>query len=107
MNQSLPTISYYEYIYEISDGQSPTKLMYGWSKWGGASKGMIQEHTDTWYCQSCRREFPDTIDSFMFPIFDREFGRVCQSCLDRAILMKIRSLWDLMTLNKPDHGMFD
>ena len=100
------TISYYEYLFEISDGQEPTKLMYGWSKWGGASKGMVQEKTDTWYCQSCNKDYPSTTKSYMFPLFDREFGRICQECLDGAILNRIKNLWDLMSVNKKDYGPF-
>lgn len=107
MNTSLPTTTYYEYLYEISDGQTPTKLMYGWSKWGGASKGMVQGKNPYWYCQSCRNEFPEEIESFMFPIFDREFGRMCQGCLDEAILKRIKNLWQMMEMHKVKHGIFD
>lgn len=107
MNQSLPTISYYEYIYQISSEHDPTKLMYGWTKWGGGRKGMVQEKNPVWFCQSCRKEFPEEVTSFMFPIYNREFGRICQSCLDSAILYKIQSLWDLMKVFKKDHGIFD
>lgn len=106
MNQSLPTISYYEYIYEISPEHSPTKLMYGWSKWGGGSKGMVQENTETWFCQSCRDEFSNSTPSFMFPIFIREFGKICQTCLDKAILKRIKTVWDLMKIESRDHGIF-
>jgi len=104
---SLPTITYYEYLYTISDHVSPTKLMYGWSKWGGGSKGLLQTNNDIWFCQACREEFPNAIQSFMFPVFTREFGRICQRCLDKAILKRIKTLWDLMKIEKKDHGIFD
>lgn len=107
MNPSTATTTYYEYLYEISAEHVPTKLMYGWSKWGGATKGMVQEQTDVWYCQSCRKEFPNTETSFMFPIFEREFGRICRDCLDVAILKKMRTLWELMKLHRRGNGLFD
>lgn len=96
MNSSQPTISYYEYLYTITQATSPTKLMYGWSKHGGGMKGMVQERNEEWSCQSCRRRFPDTVQSFMFPIYPREFGRICQSCLDMAIAKEMKTLWELM-----------
>lgn len=103
---SLPTTSYYEYLYEISSEHSPTKLMYGWSKWGGASKGMVQGKNPYWFCQSCRLEFQEEVESFMFPIFDREFGRVCKDCLDLAILKRVKNLWQMMKDHEVNHGIF-
>jgi hypothetical protein len=107
MNPSTATTIYYEYLYEISAEHEPTKLMYGWSKWGGASKGMVQGLNNVWYCQSCRKESPISEASFMFPIFDREFGRICRECLDVAILKKMKSLWELMKLHERGKGLFD
>lgn len=101
------TTTYYEYLYEITSEHTPTRLMYGWSKYGGASKGMVQEKTDTWYCQSCRTEKSISDISFMFPIFDREFGRICQDCLDVAIQKRLRSLWDIAKIFRRGNGLFD
>lgn len=95
-NSSGATITYYEYLFEITEEHSPTKLMYGWSKWGGASKGMVQEQTDEWYCQSCKRVAKKSVPSFMFPMYDREFARICQSCLDTAIAKHYRTIWELL-----------
>ena len=104
---SLPTTTYYEYLYEISAEHSPTRLMYGWSKYGGASKGMVQERNDIWYCQSCRMEKKLSDTAFMFPIFNREFGRICQECLDLAIEKRMKSLWDLARVFRRGNGLFD
>lgn len=100
MNSSTATISYYEYLFEITEEHIPTKLMYGWSKHGGATKGMVQKQSDTWFCQSCKQEHLKQTPSFMFPVFSREFARICQSCLDEAILQRFKTLWDLLNAHK-------
>lgn len=96
------TITYYEYLYEITEEHIPTKLMYGWSKHGGATKGMVQQQADVWFCQSCKHEFAKIVPSFMFPMFHREFARICQPCLDIAIAKRFRTIWEMLRMYSRD-----
>ena len=53
---------------------------YGWSKWGGARKGIVKETLDTWYCQVCGEEQTKELPAYMHSIGDRDFIRVCSKC---------------------------
>lgn len=55
-----------------------------WSKWGGPRKDLIQEEvTNTWYCQSCRKEQKKEfmVYQFEFPLGGKEYIRVCHDCM--------------------------
>lgn len=62
-----------------------TKKMYGWTKYGGARKGMVMEELDEWFCQACGRPQPKEAPAYMVPLDEdirREFVRVCAVCRD-------------------------
>ena len=59
---------------------SLTKQMYGWSKWGGARKGIVKESLDTWYCQLCGEEQTIGLPAYMFHLGDRDYIRLCSKC---------------------------
>jgi len=62
---------------------SITKQMYGWSKYGGARKGIVKESLDTWYCQVCGEEQTKGLPAYMYHIGDRDYIRVCSKCWSR------------------------
>ena len=59
-----------------------TKMMYGWTKWGGASHGLVKEQLDEWYCQLCGEHQVVELPAYMFPLDDgnRNFIRICSIC---------------------------
>ena len=79
-----------------------TKLMYGWSKWGGGNKGLVKESLDEWACQACgekqRRELP----SYMLELWPREFVRICSKCKNIATKNKLKSFYELLEYVKKD-----
>lgn len=77
---------------------SLTKKMYGWSKWGGATQGMVKEELVDWHCQVCAQQQKRSLPSYMIPldIYEREFIRVCSKCKRKAVLHKIITYIDLV-----------
>lgn len=59
---------------------SLTKQMYGWSKWGGARKGIVKEDLDTWYCQCCKEEQTKGLPAYMYDYGDGDYLRICSKC---------------------------
>jgi len=62
---------------------SLTKKMYGWTKYGGARKGIVKETLDTWYCQICAEEQTLGLPAYMIHIGDRDFIRICSKCFNK------------------------
>ena len=60
---------------------SITKMMYGWSKYGGPRYGLIKGEKD-WFCQACGSKQAKELGQYMIPInnSNREFARVCGIC---------------------------
>lgn len=78
-------------VVEIEE-MSTTKKMYGWTKYGGARKGLVQEELDEWYCQTCGRRQTKELPYYMVPLdvdIRREFVRVCSECKNQAIKKRI------------------
>jgi hypothetical protein len=63
----------------------PENLKHSWSKWGRDISMGFYERTDDWACQVCSKIQPQCIDPFVFPISDREFLRICNSCENKRI----------------------
>jgi hypothetical protein len=76
--------------------------MYGWTKWGGATQGLVKEELDEWYCQCCGEKQIKVLPSYMFPTdtTQRDFIRVCSDCKAKAHAKSIRLCWDLLKLIK-------
>lgn len=70
--------------------------MYGWSKWGGANKGLVKEELEEWFCQSCGEPQRKCLPSYMVESATREFVRVCSRCRHEMIENRIRSYWKLI-----------
>lgn len=81
---------------------SITKMMYGWSKWGGATHGLAKESLDEWYCQVCGEKQTKMLPSYMFPYdsFGRDFVRICARCKAKAKLKDICYVFELINLIK-------
>ena len=79
-----------------------TKMMYGWSKWGGATNGLAKETLDEWYCQSCGKKQTKTLPSYMVPLdgSNRDFFRVCSECKAKAVKNHVSFVFDLIKLVK-------
>jgi hypothetical protein len=71
--------------------------MYGWSKWGGATMGMVKEELDSWYCQTCGEEQTKNLPSYMFPIdlFERDYVRICARCKAKARTNRVKLFEEL------------
>ena len=75
-----------------------TRLMYGWSKWGGGNKGLVKEELKEWYCQSCINLQKKELPSYMVETATREFVRVCSNCKHKMIQKKLKSYYELIKL---------
>lgn len=77
-------------------------MMYGWSKWGGGTKGLSKETLDEWYCQVCGEKQTSILPSYMFPMdcSQRDFARVCAYCKAKARINHINLFWDLVKIIK-------
>jgi len=76
-----------------------TKKMYGWSKYGGARKGLAQEELDEWYCQICGRQHGKELPSyFIEDSGGRDFFRICSSCKRQVIENEVKQFEELMAL---------
>jgi len=79
---------------------SVTRMMYGWTKWGGATEGISKESVDEWFCQICGEPQIKELPSYMIPvdITQRDFIRVCSSCKAKSVQRHIMLCWDLLRL---------
>ena len=84
MNNSQPTLTI-------------TCRMYGWSKWGGGTTGIVEEGLAEWYCQVCGEMQLRGLPSYMFPIdmFERDYVRICTRCKAKASSTKTKVLFEL------------
>lgn len=62
-----------------------TKMMYGWSKYGGARMGMVRKETvwsKDWCCQVCGKTQIRDLPHYMIPFkdSDREYIQICSTC---------------------------
>lgn len=84
----------------IFEEVSVTKKMYGWSKWGGARKGVVREELDEWSCQLCGDRFSKNVPCYFLPEdkFQREYFRVCSLCKRISIARGVPTFEGLMAL---------
>ena len=77
---------------------SLTKRMYGWSKYGGGRKGIVQENLDEWSCNLCGKRMVKPMTVYFIPFTDeeREFFKLCGSCKHQAIKQRINTFQDMM-----------
>lgn len=75
-----------------------TRLMYGWSKWGGGNKGLVKEELDEWYCQSCSETQRKGLPSYMVETAEREFVRVCSKCKHKMVEQNLKDYYDLIKI---------
>ena len=84
-----------------------TKKMYGWSKYGGARRGMVKEELEVWYCQCCSEEQTKEMPEYYIAEDDdeREFMRVCGKC--RHVIKKhnVTFIGALMSLTRIPEGI--
>ena len=79
------------------DTRQTTKKMYGWSKWGGANFGLVQENkTDEWSCQGCGVPQASELPSYMFEFLENEFMRICSVCQAIKLAKHIHTLDSLI-----------
>lgn len=82
-----------------------TKMMYGWSKWGGKTDGLGTFATapDTkWACQMCGEYQAWSLPRYMIPFDDswREFIKVCSNCKRKSIIRRLRYVQELLKVIK-------
>jgi len=73
--------------------------MFGWSKWGGATKGIFTLlPSDEWFCQCCGEKQTRTLPSYMIPLdsSNRDFAKVCSRCKYKYIMKKLKTFFDLL-----------
>jgi len=89
MMNSLPSISI-------------THKMYGWTKWGGPTNGLVKEELEEWYCQTCGEKQLKTFPSYMVPLDDaqRDFVRVCSACKAQANIKRVTFYSELVVIIK-------
>lgn len=87
-----------------------TKMMYGWSKYGGGRHGLIGEETmPEWTCQACGSQIPKIIPPFMFPVDNsyREFLRICANCQHQVLIYRINKMIELFDKCRKPKSIFD
>lgn len=75
-----------------------TKIMYGWSKWGGANNGVATlMGNDEWYCQACQQQQTKNLPSYMFPLdaFNRDYAKICARCKNVSVKKQIENYFKL------------
>lgn len=88
---------------------SVTKKLYGWTKWGGANRGMAMEELDTWCCQACGRQQLKHLPQYYIPIdkWDRDYVRVCALCKHVYLLKRLTRVQDLFRWVKKPPTFFN
>lgn len=57
-----------------------------WTKYGGASLGMIKERLgEEWCCQACGDDIPSELKPFLLEFHQNDFIRVCNKCISIAM----------------------
>jgi len=87
-----------------------TKMMYGWSKYGGGRYGLVGEETlPEWTCQACGSQIPKLIPPFMFPIDGdyRDFLRICANCQHNVIMYKVKQMFELFERCRKPKNIID
>lgn len=86
-----------------------TKMMYGWSKYGGGRKGLVREEPKEWCCQSCGERYSKEMPGYFFPydINMREFVKICGSCQNKAAINLIQDLKTLLKHCRKPKNIFD
>lgn len=79
---------------------SITKKMYGWSKYGGARKGLVKEELREWSCQLCGSRHVDSLPSYFVPEDEsqREYMRVCSYCKHLAMEKQVETFEKMLAL---------
>lgn len=82
-----------------------TKKMYGWSKYGGATQGMVKEELDEWFCQICTDQQVRGMPEYLIAEDERErdFLRVCGKCKYRQVTDHVTNMIDLMRVVRESH----
>lgn len=77
---------------------SLTKKMYGWTKYGGARKGLVSEELDEWYCTLCGSHNLKHLPAYFMPEDDsqREYMRLCTRCKNVALRLEIDTYEELL-----------
>lgn len=78
--------------------------MYGWSKWGGANKGLeYGSKNGNWHCQICGEEQPAELRPYFFPLDKelRNFLRICINCQHKVMKFNIHRVDRLIDMVRP------
>lgn len=89
-------------MYKTPIGQNgkritPKNLARSWSKWGDIRLG-LDKLEDKWFCQICAKEMPIEIEPFVHQLSDREFLRLCPSCYNKKLKLKVKTHETLIVL---------
>uniref|UniRef100_A0A7C5YUN7 Uncharacterized protein n=1 Tax=candidate division CPR3 bacterium TaxID=2268181 RepID=A0A7C5YUN7_UNCC3 len=74
-----------------------SKMLFGWSKWGGGNYGIFREITEEWNCQLCGEKQIIGMPQYFFPFdnYRRDFLRVCSVCWHDLKIAEIKTLKEL------------
>lgn len=91
-----------------SDKCAPlTQIMYGWSRYGGSTQGLVDEKIgEQWACQACGVFQEANLPPFYFEFSPREFIKICELCHLKRIENDVISLIDLVSLVRKSHIEF-
>ncbi len=72
-------------------------MMYGWTKWGGPTDGLVKEVLMEWNCQICGQTQLCDFPQYLFPIDNhrRDFIRICVGCKADLEVAGIKTYLDL------------
>ena len=88
---------------------SITTFSYGWTKWGGANRGLVQEDlTEEWHCQACGETETAELPPYMYEFAPREFIRICSKCHNVRLQKGIEPLQFpvLVSLVRVNHELY-
>jgi hypothetical protein len=83
------------------------KKIGAWSKYGGARQGLVREDSETWNCQGCAEELPNTLPGYMFEFLPNEYVKLCSACQNTVKRRKITRYVTLTRIVRTTRTIFD
>lgn len=79
-----------------------SRKMYGWNKYGGATKGIFKDNSPEWYCQICGEKQTNHLPIYYIPEdkYNRDWMRVCSGCKSTSITFQAMTYSELKITTK-------
>lgn len=92
---------------DIKEEVSITKMMYGWSKYGGPRHGLVKKNIKgTWACQACAQQQTEEMPRYMYEFAPQEYVRVCGMCHFIGFHLGIQRVQELIPIVRPKKDVF-